>query len=216
MQIENRLVMMQAWIDYHASGHVNWLVGRCAAEKARQLQGQFARTYDTELSRQTKSRRRRQGEATAVYFWYSRPTDPAQAIFLLLATDGLGRIHDREKLSAARPDLDGFELVHDGVRWSWQMSAVRFRWWRDRIHDLAALPPGRRRIAEGKDADAEKLLDALYAEPGFRLIRRQVGELVDLVVKEWVRLRPKGDPVPKKRGFLGYVRRMPRLATPIK
>ncbi|GHD79777.1 hypothetical protein GCM10011419_23580 [Vogesella fluminis] len=62
------------------------------------------------------------------------------------------------------------------------MSSAAFRQYQQKIHNIAVLPAGRRQEIEidgiRRDKQAEQLLDQLYSEPGFRLLRRQVGRLV--------------------------------------
>jgi hypothetical protein len=112
----------------------------------------------------------------------------------------------------ATPD-GRYELVHDGVSWSWQMSKPCLKKYRERIHQVAAQPFSRRRQIEidgvVRDLAIERLQDQLYAEPGFRLIRRQVGQLVRYLRGEWKRLRPVCGPQPREISFLPYVRFRP-------
>lgn len=93
------------------------------------------------------------------------------------------------------------------------MTKKRFQYWRDRIHSVAALRIERRTIGEdaaGKyDADIEAIQDALYNAPGFRLVRKQVGGLVQFSRQEWKRLRPNSGTPPRVRTFLPYVQRLP-------
>ena len=53
------------------------------------------------------------------------------------------------------------------------------------------------------------MFDALYNTPGFRLVRRQVGQLVTFARREWERLRPASGPKLNARTFLPYVTRLP-------
>jgi len=61
------------------------------------------------------------------------------------------------------------------------------------------------------DPDIEKIMDALYHAPGFRLVRRQVGKLVAYAKGEWRRLRPDTSVAIRTRGFLPYVQRLPNI-----
>jgi hypothetical protein len=116
-------------------------------------------------------------------------------------------------MQEANLELDGYELVHDGRSWSWRMTKKRFQYWRDRIHAVAALHPERRTIGEDAagvfDTNVEAIQDALYNAPGFRLVRQQVGKLVQFLRAEWKRLRPNTGIQPRLRTFLPYVQRLP-------
>lgn len=63
---------------------------------------------------------------------------------MLMATDGKGRIHQMEQLQelrAKRIELDGYELIHDGVTWSWRMTHRRYQYWHSRIREICAKNP---------------------------------------------------------------------------
>lgn len=215
--LPNRLVFMQRIMD--AAGHdYFWYVqGQVESVKVGPLEKKFSQLYDANLPKVKRSRRRRSGEAvTLLYTCPPRPYKDEGHAWMLLATAGLGRVHSREQmrdLRAERIELDGYELVHDGMRWSWKMTRDRYGYWRQRIHACATLPAGRRSIsadADGQyDTEAEEIQSALYNAPGFRLVRRQVGELVVYFRAEWKRLRPAAGVQLRKHLRLPYVRRLP-------
>ncbi|WP_155295290.1 hypothetical protein [Chromobacterium violaceum] len=93
------------------------------------------------------------------------------------------------------------------------MTPSHLQKYRERIHLIASLPPPRRRIIEldniPRDLAIEHLQDQLYHEPGFRLIRRQVGLLVKYLRAEWKRLRPAAGPQPRQISYLPYIRFRP-------
>ena len=210
-----KTVLMQRLMDAARFGYHHYTTGTLDDPvKLDRLKRKFAARYDTEASRAVRYRRRRSGEAAAKLYVLERPTSP-RYWFVLLATEGIGRVHSYETLHDLHHDrvtLDGYELVHDGRAWSWQMTRDTLHTWRARIHTLAALPPERRRVqsdARGVfDRDAERVLASLYAVPGFRLARRQVGTLVTFMRGEWQRLRPSAAVSPRWRTFLPYVRRL--------
>lgn len=138
--------------------------------------------------------------------------------WVMMVTEGKGRIHGQEDLKdieTSRLELGGFELVHDGVCWTWKMSGRRKRYWRDRILEIARRPPQRRKVVvepgevRGFDAEIEAVMDSLYSQPGFRLVRRDVGELVGFAQAAWARYRPGSGALIRKRTYLPYVRRLP-------
>lgn len=220
MPLPSKTLVMQRLQDAARFGYYYYTTGTLDdSVKMHRLQRKFALVYDTELSRFAKCRRRRSGEATTALYILERDYTTPRYWFVLMATEGIGRVHTYEKLQDLRRDrltLDGYELVHDGRCWSWRMARETVRYWRERIHTVAALHPERRRVDQDArgifDVDAEKILASLYAVPGFRLARRQVGELVTFMRGEWQRLRPDGRIDPRWRTFLGYVRRLPNAA----
>jgi hypothetical protein len=182
-------------------------------EHAEKLLKKFGAAYDTELPAATKSRRRKSGEATASAWCYERPDRPDQTSrywIVLMVSDGIGRVTERENLISItdprhRLTLDGYELVHDGLRWSWRMVKATYQYWEKRIRTVCALPPERR-----DPKMEERLIADLARVPGFRLARRQVGNLYALLRREWQRLRPADNPLPQLPTFLPYVRALPK------
>lgn len=177
-------------------------------EQAEKLLKKFALVYDTDLTPSTKTRRRKAGEATTAAYCYERPQRENQARYwiVLLVSEGVGRVEQHEKLIAVtntnrRLQLDGYELVHDGVKWSWRMTKPTYQYWEKRIRIICALPPERR-----KPQEIERLILDLAKVPGFRLARRQVGNLYTLLKREWKRLRPSTDVLPPTPTYLPYVR----------
>lgn len=204
--------------------HVFYVAGRTNLAGFDRLTKKFADAYGTELSRQTKHKRRLVGEASSCLHGLrltARGENGQLSVdWVLLVSAGLGLVTHREQLQDLRdprsrlksPD-QRHELVHDGKTWSWRLTHRCYNHYADRIHRIASLPPDRRRQMEingvWRDADAEILLDRLYAEPGFRLVRRQVGKLVAELRRDWKRLRPASGPQPSERSFLAYVRFLP-------
>lgn len=181
-------------------------------DHAQKLLKKFSLVYDTELSSSTKTRRRKAGEATTTAYCYQRQVRENQAQYwlILLASDGVGRVESLEKLVSVtdprrRIQLDGYELVHDSVKWSWRMVKPTYQYWEKRIRIVCSLPPERR-----KPKEVEALIADLTKVPGFRLARRQVGNLYALLRREWKRLRPATDPLPEFPSFLPYVRMLPK------
>lgn len=214
MIIDRKIYLMQrlqqAVVKGSSSRYV--VIETDAREKAQKLLKKFALVYDTELSASTKTRRRKAGEATTTAWCYERPERPGQPRYwiVLMVSDGVGRIEQLEKLTPItdrrhRLSLDGYELVHDGVKWSWRMTKQTYQYWEKRIRTVCSLPPERR-----KPKEIEGLIDDLTKVPGFRLARRQVGNLYALLKREWQRLRPSTDTLPPLPTFLPYVRMLPK------
>ena len=218
MLLPDKLTLMQRIQDGAVYDFAFYLVGECPAEKWGRLQQKMVRTYEANLTPSTRARRRRSGEAVTMVYGASpppfRPDGPIQ--WVLMASQGAGLVHRLEslkELSKDRIELDGYELVHDGVGWSWRMTRARQKYWANRIHEICAYPPAKRRekMRDGVlvDPDIEEVMDVLFNTPGFRLVRRQVGQLVTLAKREWQRHRPSNGPKLLPRTFLPYVRRLP-------
>lgn len=173
--------------------------------------------YETDLKPDTKSKRRRAGVATVDFWVYERPTaieGKAPFWWVLLVSEGKGRVVEAERLIPLQPEgaarskrleLDGYELVHDGVGWSWQMTRATVSRWHEQIRRICSAAPGR-----CDRARAEKLISDMSRAPGFRLVRRQVGHLLARFRGEWTRLRAKSEPMPQMPTFLPYVRMLPK------
>ena len=102
------------------------------------METKFASAYETDLAKSTRSRRRRAGQAVSLLYGCEPPLPARRA--RRLGAGGhrrQGRVHAREQLrefASQRIEVDGYELVHDGVSWSWRFTQARYRYWRERIH----------------------------------------------------------------------------------
>ena len=218
--LPDSLTFMQRVQDAARLGYPWFVTGELSLEKWPSLEIKLTQLYDCNLPKSTRSRRRSSGEAVTLLYAVAGPPDqsPRMVRWLMAVTDGKGRVHAREKLlrfdAQERCSFIGrYELVHDGVGWSWRMNRKRVEALRERIHEISAAPPEHRQIrrdARGEfDAEIEALMDELYRAPGFRLMRRQIGKLVGFAHGEWRRLRPEGGPQIRPRTFLAYVTRRP-------
>lgn len=224
MLYDNTFVFLKRLQEAATNGYRYYTSGSTDLERFERMSRKFAAAYETGLSRQTKHKRRRAGEATATLYAVRRSTIPDKdgnipVHWVLIVSDGAGLVCERETLLDLRnrdtrlTAADGkYELVHDGKTWSWQLSSAAFRQYQQKIHNIAALPAGRRQEieidGERRDKQAEAILDQLYSEPGFRLLRRQIGRLVKELREEWKRLRPASGPKLSRRRYLLYIRFM--------
>lgn len=216
--LPNRLTLMQRIQDAARNGYTWYTFGEIPLEKWPDFEAKFAGKYETDLSKSLRCKRRKAGEAVSLLYGHYPPPYGLRprVTWVLAVTDGRGRVHGSEKLHEFRRDrltFDGYELVHDGVSWTWQMTRARVNYWRERIHAIAAIQPESRRIGQDSagsfDMDIEQVMDALYNAPGFRLVRRQIGKLVAFAKAEWKRLRPNTGVLIRERTFLPYVQRLP-------
>ena len=196
-------VLMQRVQDALTDGYVDYQFIQCDAGKAAQLRRKFAAAYETEISKQARWRRRRAGLACAKFLTLEE--DGTATGYLMTTPDGKGLVKKEPLLDASkkRITLGAYEVVHDGVGWSWRFTAAAMKQWRTRIHNAIA------------HDDLEQLLTVvryLYRTAGFRLVRKQVGELANYIRGEWRRLR-KGAP-PALPTFLPYMKRLADDWTP--
>ena len=79
------------------------------------------------MTKSQRSRRKLSGEAVAQFLVW-KPDSGDTATFWLLS--GKGRVMDRETFVDLRDkhriSLTGYELVHDGVSWSWRMEKTTY------------------------------------------------------------------------------------------
>lgn len=219
MLLPNRLTLMQRIQDAVKNDYTWYDLGDVSFSKWEAFQARIAGAYNTDMPKSTRSKRRSAGEAVVLLYGCEPPpfSSDAKVAWVMLVTDGKGRVHGREEglreFKTNRLELDGYELVHDGVSWSWQMTRQRISYWRERINATAAMPPAQRSIGQDAagsfDPDIERVMDALYHAPGFRLVRRQIGKLVAYAKGEWKRLRPDTGVQIRTRSFLPYVQRLP-------
>ena len=218
--LPDRLTLLQRVQGAATNGFTHYTTGQVSPARWPALGAKFAGAYETDLAKSTRSRRRQAGAAVSLLYGCEPPPyAPAAPIFwVLVATEGKGRVHAREQLRefanpSQRIEVDGYELVHDSVSWSWRLTQKRYRYWRSLIHSIAAKAPDRRLIGTDLDGafdvEIERVMDSIYNVPGFRLARRQAGHLVAFAKAEWRRLRPESGPQIRVRTFLPYVQRLP-------
>lgn len=199
---ESKILLMQRLQDYARLDYRYYFQGEVGLEKLNSLSRKFAQQYDTELSKFQRARRKRSGEAvTQLLIWI--PEDSDKARFWLMATEGKGRVHEYETLrdlrdKSNRISLSDYELVHDGVSWSWRMTQATYTFHQKRLRNA---------ILARNDLLYGVAVASLYQSPGFRLVRRQVGMLARWLRMEWGKLRK--EPMPELPTFLAYVRRLP-------
>ena len=216
--LPNFLTLCQRIQDCSTKGFRLYVTGQIDPEKWPKFEAKMVSNYELDMSDSTRSKRRKKGESVARLYACPIPSGPIQ--WVMMVTEGAGRIHSKEGLQhieTKRLEIGGFELVHDGVGWTWKMTSARFKYWKDRILTISKRPPERRKIVinpntlRQHDAEIETVMDTLYSSPGFRLVRRQVGQLVAHANASWARFRPSSGPSIRKRSYLPYVRRLPNV-----
>ncbi|WP_257825106.1 hypothetical protein [Burkholderia glumae] len=199
-------VLMQRVQDAVIDGYTRYQIIRCDEMKAAQLSRKFAAAYETEISKQARWRRRRAGLACAKFLTVGNG-DGTVTGFLMVTAEGAGLVRKEPLLdpSSKRIVVGSYELVHDGVGWSWRFTAEAMKHWRSRLHAA---------IARGDTVALQQLVRYLYRTAGFRLVRRQVGELAKYIGGESRRLRKGKGASPNLPSFLPYMRRLPDDWTP--
>ena len=204
IECESKILVMQRLQDAARFAYHLYFQGEFGLEKLPAIAKKFAREYDTELTKSQRSRRKLSGEAVTQFLVW-KPDSGDTVTFWLLTTGGKGRVMDRETFvdlrdKAHRISLTGYELVHDGVSWSWRMEKTTYTNHQKRLRNAM--------LAKNNLA-LEMAIASLFGSPGFRLVRRQVGMLSKWLRGEWTRLRKDNEPMPPLPTFLAYVRRLP-------
>lgn len=195
-------VLMQRIQDSVIDGYERYQRIECSPEKGEKLGRQFHADYGTENDKHARYRAKRAGISRVRFFSIEQD---GQVLGFLMATAGRGLIQRETMLDPAkqRIEIGAYELIHDGVGWSWRFTKDAMKSWRERIHNA---------IARDDLAELQNTIRYLYRTAGFRLVRKQVGELGKYIRGEWRRLR-KGTP-PDLPTFLYYMRRLPDDWTP--
>jgi len=158
MLLENRLTYLQRLQDAARNGYAYFVTGEVDLAKWPAMESKFDGLYNISMPKSTRAKRRKSGEAVCLLYGYQSNFNlgMARVAWTLVVTEGKGRVHGREQLKLLKVDritVAGYELVHDGVSWSWKMTTARVRYWRERISSIAALQPERRRLAKTSSGD---------------------------------------------------------------
>lgn len=201
---QHKFVLMQRIQDSVIDGYARYQRIECSPEKGEKLGRQFHADYGTENDKHARYRAKRAGIARVRFFSVIDERD-GRVLGFLMATAGRGLIQRETMFDPAkqRIELGPYELVHDGVSWSWRFTKAAMKSWRERIHNA---------IAREDLDELLKTIRNLYRTAGFRLVRKQIGQLANYIRGEWRRLR-KGAP-PDLPTFLYYMRRLPDDWTP--
>ncbi|WP_130429941.1 hypothetical protein [Rivibacter subsaxonicus] len=172
-----------------------WSTGTVAVDKAVPLSLKFAELYQTDLTPAQRTAVRAKGRASAqLLLW---PVDVTCFRWWLLASDGRGLVHEREKLQHAHRSGervtfgDQYKLVHrqrqreagGGKRWTWAMTPQRFEQHLKMIRQLSrSHGPG-----SGVGDRLLTYLDAVKRMPGYAGIREQKLELQQAGREAWQR-----------------------------
>jgi len=197
-----KTIAMQRLAD--AMPHYQYFTsGATSIEKWPDLSKKFARLYDTEDSPSTKSRAKVRGFAVTKLIAWLPSEDRPTVHWWLLITKGKGSVWRLEygirDAHQERIEIGGgYQLVHDSRSWTWKYREE---------HVLGLKESMRRAIVTRRDGDLNKLIADLYRTVGFRLARKQVGQIMGEGRQKW-KLHRRGEPFPATPARLNYVRRL--------
>jgi hypothetical protein len=191
-----------------ARGYRHYVAGECRNSRIADLGQKFCDNYGVGASKIQRARAKCAGRANTFLFVYPKP-ETTDWLWWLLATDGDGPVHSRERLKAvAEPRsrlswISDYEMVlhmragRAQPSITWRMKRSLYQSWHVRIR--AAIR------ARDTDTLAKQALFSLYRSPGFAGIRAQVWRLSELFRREWSRSRRSSECMPTTRA-LGFVR----------
>lgn len=185
-------------------GSRHWTGGTVHVDKALQLADKFALLYGADARpAQRSAARSRYRAASQVFFW---PDSPSTLCWWLLASDGDGVVHEREKLRNAwaagerLPFGTEMRLVRrqrpreqgGSKRWTWVLSPEAYERHLEAIKTLSRSHGPDSRVGERLD----RLVHALRALPGFAGIREQKVALQQAGREAWCRTHRVDEPFP--------------------
>ncbi len=214
----HKTVLMQRILDAVSRGYVWHTAGVVPLHRASAMANKFSELYHVHRNDNQRAYARRTGKASAKLMLWAQ-TEDAGLHWWLLATEGIGLVHELEQLVHAcsprgrvRIDED-YELVRrtrshakgGGTVWSWRMTHECVNSWRERI------------IMACRRTDSLVIMRAmgpLYRSPGFSGVRVQVGKLVALARQEWRRRHGSLDALVMPPA-LPYVERLVDTSVPL-
>lgn len=210
----HKIDAMQVIQDLTSHGYHWWATGEVEASKALTFSSKMDQIYGVGLDRNRRARRAAKGEANAQLVMYPLASSTSLR-WLLLATDGTGEIHRREKLrrvdSKEHLEWRGYELVRLTFRsrskasWTWRMTAAEVDAWKARF---------KRAASSENPVLMQQAVWSLYRTPGFAGIRQQVGHLMKYATVEWKTAGRKA-PFPSPPPRLLYVRKRAKEQQPL-
>ncbi|HEY9758898.1 MAG TPA: hypothetical protein V6C97_27260, partial [Oculatellaceae cyanobacterium] len=181
-----RIQQVVAW------GYRWYTSGTVPASKAQKLAAKFAELYRVDATESQRRYAKKQGKANAFLFLYPRKgTD--EFLWWLLATDGEGEVHQRERLRLATEAgsrlrwNDDYELIvmtREGqpkASVTWRMTRENYHSWHARIRQAVRTRRTNQLVRQA--------IWSLYRAPGFGQVRLQVKALSFMLQKEWKRTR---------------------------
>ena len=186
-----------------ARGFTHYTTGTVVKEKFNAVAQKLKTQYQTEMTSQQRWRARKKGLATTHFlsFYFEWPG----SIFILLATDGQGDIHEFEKLKDSSKKNNELKspatsclkcqgkahLLHG--RGKWRIRRLIF--WRKRL---------KRAIRWKSKKFINQCVYSLSRLPKFHAIRQQGFQLIQYAKADWKRSYKNSEPCPFDSIFLGF------------
>ncbi|HEV2651650.1 MAG TPA: hypothetical protein VGU69_10360 [Rhizomicrobium sp.] len=202
--------MMQRLSDAMRHGYVQYQAGQVPAASALGLAAKFDALYAVSATERQRRYRKANGLANSRFMIYPL-ADGTGFQWWLLASEGRGVVHSREKLRNGLDPrdrlqwLDWYELIQaprqgSKAAWTWRMTRREHEAWQQQIRDALRNQP--------TDDLLRQAMWSLSRVPGFAGLRDQVADLYKLTHAEIKRSRrgvESGALVPE---FIGYVQRV--------
>lgn len=202
-----KTVYMQRIADLIGTGHIYYVQGIVAIEKAGFLAGKFDVRYEICQTKLQASRGRKAGKSSTRLL-FLHPAAEATELEWVLVHFPSETLDESEKWRSALQDrisVTGYELMRTTKPreprpvWTWRYSRSRQEHLRNAIIQS---------IRERRDTDLEQLIHSIWRSPGFAGIREQVKKFGVLIKHEWKRTRKSSERMPDIPSRIGYVRRL--------
>ena len=202
-----KTVYMQRIADLIGTGHIQYVQGIVAIEKAGFLAGKFDVRFDILQTKLQASRGRKAGKSSTRLLLLHPAAEATELQWVLLHFPS-STPDESEKWRNALQDrisVTGYELLRitkpeeSRPVWTWRYSRCRQD---DLRHAIIQC------IRQNRDRDLEELIHTIWRSPGFAGIRDQVKKFGALIKHEWKRSRKSSEKMPDIPSRIGYLRRL--------
>jgi hypothetical protein len=177
-----------------------WCAGNVAPDKALGFADKMARMYRADANQAQRAYAKRRGHANTTLVMY--PDTAATILWWLLVTQGVGSVHECERLAdahAGRSPLvwqDQYLLRHvqrprahgGGRTWTWSLLPQRMDALMSAMRQAATAPGA----AHARTDDLHELVHAVMRMPGYYGVRQQQLELLRVGREVWERTHATG------------------------
>lgn len=210
----SQALVMQRALDSVSQGYVLWTSGTVPLPKAFKLAQKFDLIYDIGADRNKRQRKRKLEQGNAIALWWLPKEDSVDIHWwLFVSLNGEHPAKKTEQLHdaltpAGRLRIGVYELVLMPTKspnpkprtLTWRFTQSGYESWRTTLRSMVRNHTPRHLVSDR--------LHALFAAPGFRGIRQQIGKAAAFYRAEWQRVRGSEE-MPKPPRHLGYIRRLP-------
>jgi len=212
--LTNQALVMQRALDYVSKGYGLWTSGSIHLPKAFKLAQKFDLIYDIGADRNKRQRKKTLDQGNAIALWWLPKEDSLDIHWwLFVSLNGEHPAKKTEQLRNAstptgRLRIGAYELVLIPTKspnpkpctLTWRFTKSGYESWRSTLRSMVRNHTPRHLVSDR--------LHALFAAPGFRGIRQQIGKATAFYRSEWKRVRGNEE-MPKPPRHLGYIRRLP-------